>query len=191
LANTLYRKIYVAHLRTIYEDYLAGGELEKRARAIHAMIAPHVEEDEGKLYSYSAFEENFAGTSHIDGDSIIGIMELMNKRGAYLQAHPLLQREPPVIEDIQHEKAGQDLRISVRVRGAEKVWLYQRQAGKGNFRRQEMTVDGGYSEQGREEVDWIATLPNEKGTEYYLVAEGEQAAALSPARASREFHRVE
>ena len=42
-----------------------------------------------------------------------------------------------------------------------------------------------------QETDWTARLPRLEGTQYYIVAEGKKAAALSPERASHEFYQVE
>ena len=38
---------------------------------------------------------------------------------------------------------------------------------------------------------WGATLDFESGIEYYIIAEGEKSANLSPTHASYEFHKVE
>jgi len=190
LAEGLYRKIYVAHLRTIYEDYLADEKLKERARTIQRMIAPYVEEDSGKLYSYVAFQQNLDQTAEVGGEPVIGLWELMGKRREYLAQHPLLRQEPPSIEEVAHERMGEEFRIECRVLGAEKVWLYHRRAGKENFQRAAMTLEAGDGEPAGERAAWVARIPAGAATQYYLVAEGEKAAALSPKRASREFHLI-
>jgi spore coat protein CotH len=49
LANNLYRKMYLAHCRTIYRDYLENGLYLQRAKEWQAFIAPHLKQDKYKL----------------------------------------------------------------------------------------------------------------------------------------------
>ena len=76
------------------------------------------------------------------------------------------------------------------MKGAEKCWLFYRYTGRGNFQRLEMTCGSGDSEQTREECLFSASFKPAPGAHYYLVAESDKSAALSPARASCEFHVV-
>jgi len=58
LGNSLYRKIYIAHIRTILQENFSNAAYLKRAEEIRAMIDPFVQEDQNKLYSYEAFQDN-------------------------------------------------------------------------------------------------------------------------------------
>lgn len=189
LANDLYRKIYVAHIKTIYEDYLVDSSYLKRAEEIIAIIDPHVKEDNNKLYQYEDFKKNLFETTRVDDTNIIGLVELMSGRTKYLKEHPLILKEQPVISDVKHESNGNTCTISATVDQSEQVWLYYRTIKKGPFQRMEMSNSSGYSK-GVSENIWAVTLDKSEVFEYYLIAEGDKSVSLSPERAAFEFYEV-
>lgn len=188
LSNSLYRKIYLAHIRTMLEENFSNGKYLEKARAIQETIAPLVESDTNRLYRFETFRQNLDTTTRIDNQAIIGIAELMEKRTEYLRQHPLISKAPPVISAVQHEKSKDRVRVSATVQKAERVWLCYRYAGQGNFKRIEMAGTGGDSEQA---MIWEAMVDKHPGMQYYVTAEGERTAALSPERASLEFYEVD
>ncbi|MCB0633071.1 MAG: CotH kinase family protein [Saprospiraceae bacterium] len=190
LSNDLYRKIYVAHVKTIYEDYLQDSVYLQRAKEIMKMIAPYVQEDENKLYAYEDFQKNLYETTRVDDTNIIGLVELMAGRTTYLKDHPLIQKEQPQISDVKHEVSNNASTISARVEGAQQVWLYYRTQKKSPFQRLEMNNSSGYTGDNAESI-YAVSLDKSDVLEYYLVAEGDKAASLSPARAAFEFYKVE
>ncbi|MCC6282281.1 MAG: CotH kinase family protein, partial [Saprospiraceae bacterium] len=80
LKNPLYRKIYLAHLGTIVNDYLANGSLMTRAQAMMKEIEPAVKQDSLKLYTYADFQQALDKTMHDGPDNVIGLRQLMDKR---------------------------------------------------------------------------------------------------------------
>jgi hypothetical protein len=181
LHDGLYRKIYIAHMRTILMENFAEDAFMKRAREIHKIIDPLVKEDENKLYSYEDFRKNLAETTQAGGAAIIGLEELMKPRTEYLLAHPLILAEQPVISDVRHIDHGEKIAVQARIAGAGKAWLMYRYGPFGPFQRLEMLDDG---------KSFSASIENKDNIQYYLIAEGERAAALSPERASFEFYEV-
>jgi hypothetical protein len=190
LGNDFYRKIYVAHIKTIYEDYLADSTYLQRARDIMKIIDPYVQEDGNKLYTYEDFQKNLRETTRVDDTNIIGLVELMAGRTTYLKEHPLIQKEQPLIADVKHEISDNTCTISARVEGTQQVWLYYRKQSKSPFQRLEMNNSSGYTGDNAESI-YAVSLDKKDVIEYYLVAEGDKAASLSPARAAFEFYKVE
>lgn len=190
LENDFYRKTYVAHIKTIYKDYLADSTYLDRAQAIAAIIDTHVQEDTNKLYTYEDFQKNILETTRVDETNIIGLAELMNGRANYYREHPLLVKEDPIIADVKHESDGASVTISATVTQSEQVWLYYRTVQRGPFQRIEMSNTSGYSESVSENV-WAISLDKSEVLEYYLVAEGDKTLSLSPERAAFEFYVVE
>lgn len=189
LENDFYRKVYVAHIKTIYNDYLADTTYLDRAREIAAIIDTHVEEDTNKLYTYEDFQKNILETTRVDETNIIGLAELMNGRATYFREHPLLVKEDPVIADVKHESTDEAVTISATVTQAEQVFLFYRTVARGPFQRLEMSNTSGYTENVSENV-WAISLDKSEVLEYYLVAEGERTLSLSPERAAFEFYEV-
>jgi len=181
LENDLYRKIYLAHVQTILNDNFANGLYLKRAQALQKFIDLHIKADAQKLYTYEAFQQNLQQTVPADEVQITGIVEIMQKRTEILINHPLLQKEAPKITTVTHKQNDQLLVVSAKIEATQKAWLFYRY-GKSNFTKIEM--------QAADSINWTASIDYQKNAQYYIVAEGEHAARLSPERAGHEFHKI-
>ncbi|MCB0663280.1 MAG: CotH kinase family protein, partial [Saprospiraceae bacterium] len=58
LSNATYRKMYIAHIKTILDENFSDGQFEARAKEIHDFIREEVKNDPVKLYSDADFEKN-------------------------------------------------------------------------------------------------------------------------------------
>ncbi|MBK6904649.1 MAG: CotH kinase family protein [Saprospirales bacterium] len=190
LSNPLYRKIYVGHIRTLVEENFSNGAYLKRCREIQEFIDQEVRNDKNKLYSYEAFQANLDSTSLAGKTEIYGIAELMEGRAKYLLSHPVLSVPPPPISEVQHFHYGPTLAVNARIGGAQKAWLVYRYDKDDRFVFLEMFDDGGHNDQVGGDDIWGATIDWKQGTHYYIVAEGERSASLSPSRASFEYYKV-
>lgn len=182
LQNDLYRKIYVAHCKTIIEEFFVNGKYLERARAWQDIVAPYVEQDPNLLYPLVTFRANIDQSQEAGGTSIIGLSELMDARTAYFEKHPLFQQNDPVITSVRHAIAGDELNVWAEVDEAERVYLCYRLGRLGAYISVPMqeSVEGGKS--------WSASCPNGEEVCYYIVAEGAKSASLSPRRAGLEYH---
>lgn len=192
LSVPLYRKIYVAHLKTIVQEYLKTGKYLDRAKAIQKQIDFHVKNDENKLYAYDEFRKNLHSTAKAGRSSVIGISELMSKRTQYLSNHPLFKKEAPAISNVQHQKTDSDkqLKISAMVTHADNVWLSYRNTPSEAFQRVAMQLDSQVKSTATTGGKWTTKLPNTTGLQYYIIGESKLTASLSPNRAAFEFHEV-
>ncbi len=185
LKNSHYRKIYVAHIKTIVQDYFANGKYLERANKIQTAIEPHVKMDQNKLYTYESFKLNVKSTAPIGKSKMIGIEELMKPRTEYLVNHPLLTREAPIISEVKYIGETEKNVISASVKGAETVYLMYRYEPFAPWQKMKMkSDDSDYSA-------YSATLDKVKGTEYYIIAEGDKSTSLHPEKASYEFLKIE
>ncbi len=189
LSDNLYRKMYLAHIRTIVNDYFVDSTYLRRAEELQSLIGPYVKEDTNKLYTYEAFRKNIYETAKADKVSIIGLAELMGPRTQYLSAHPLLNKEVPLIKKVEHIDFGDIVAFQARPEGAEKAWLFYRYGPVGAFHRTEMFDDSGHNDELAQDGIWGATLDKATGNEiqYFVVVENQYSAALFPERASFEF----
>ncbi|MEM9848641.1 MAG: CotH kinase family protein [Bacteroidota bacterium] len=188
LENNLYRKIYVAHIKSILDDHFTNGAYLKRARAIQEKIAPLVKKDTNKLYSDHDFFANLDTTVMIGHSKIIGLSELMEARAAYLSNHPLLKKEAPKFIDTKHEEKDSLIEISMTTTSIEQGWLYYRYGHGDFFHRVAMEQTGEQEKEGVAQINWSKTIPHQGGVQYYFVAEGKKTAALSPEKAAHEFY---
>ncbi len=186
LSNELWRKIYIAHMRTILEEQFANGAYLKRAQELQKLIDPIVQKDPNKLYDYEGFRVNIDSTAKADKSNIIGIAQLMNRRAAYLAEHPLFQKEPPKVLEVKHALHAGQLLINAKTEGATKLWVFYRSGKTGYFQRTVLFDDGTHNDNNASDGYWGIFLPYAKGMQYYLVAEDERSATLYPRRASME-----
>ncbi|MDX1943481.1 MAG: CotH kinase family protein [Saprospiraceae bacterium] len=190
LANDLYRKIYLAHIRTIVDEYFVNGKYIERAKTLQTFIDKNIKEDAQKLYSYEAFHDNLEKTTEANQEQIIGIAELMNKRTEYLLSHPVFEKEAPKISNVKHDIAGNNAIITAQVENTQSSWLYYRYGLGDNFVKTPMLEDANKGTQ-VSSGNWSVKITYKKGLQYYIVAEGERVAKLSPERASHEFYSVD
>lgn len=191
LGNDLYRKMYVAHVRTIVQDFFADSTYLYEAMQMQERIRPYVKADTNKLYNVEAFEKNLYESARANKVKIVGIKELMEPRTKYLNNHPLVGYEPPKIDTIEYIDLGEEAIFATRLEGATRAWLFYRNSTKGNFRAVEMLDDGASGDEMEADQIYGVVVPYtniDEPIQYFIVAENERTAALSPERASFEYH---
>ncbi|MEM8908076.1 MAG: CotH kinase family protein [Bacteroidota bacterium] len=190
LQNALYRKVYIAHMRTILKDFFSNQAYLDRGRQIQQIIDLHVQQDTNKLYSYEAFKANLETSTTAGKSKIIGLMELMEKRAEYLESHPLIKKTPPQISEVQHRQEGDQTYITAKVDAVDRLWLAYRYQTNAPFKRVKMLDDGAHGDELSGDQIFGFSLEHQSGLEYYLIAEKSKTASLSPERAAFEFHQV-
>lgn len=191
LKNPLFRKIYLAHLRTITNDFLKSGKLLTRAQEMMREIDAWVKLDSLKLYSYADFQNSMDKTMKSGPDNVIGLRQLMDKRAQWLAKHPLLNKAQPVIADVKHLIEGAQVKITAKLSGATKGWLMYRRDKMFAFTRTAMFDDGTNGDAAAADGIFTAIVDAAAAKHYYIVAEGAEGAATLPERASFEFFKVE
>lgn len=190
LRNPLYQKIYLAHYRTIMKDWLTSGKWLTRSQEMMKEIDPWVKADSLKLYSYADFQNSLDKTMKSGPDNVIGLRQLLDKRTQWLNQLPLLNRTQPVIGEVKHTKEGDKVKVTAQFTGAEKGWLMHRPHKMFAFTRVEMYDDGTHGDAKADDGIFTATVSADLAKHYYVVAEGDDAAAVMPERASFVFYEV-
>ena len=192
-ANAMYRRMYLAHLRTIIEENFANQEYRTRAIAMRDLIAPHVFADPNKFYSDQAFLDNLDHTV-ADLISYPGITELMDQRSNFLADYPGFSGQP-VISAVSHAPesigVGEDLWITATIAGCDTAFLAYRFDANGLFRTVAM-VDDGLSGDGSagDGIFGVRITAESNLIDHYVYAENDVAGAFDPPRAAHEFHRI-
>ncbi|HKK75058.1 MAG TPA: CotH kinase family protein [Saprospiraceae bacterium] len=190
LRKDLYRKVYLAHMRTLLKEQGQDSALYQRATELYDFISAEVEADSQKLYSNAQFSASLTETQMAGQEQIIGVFDLMNDRNLYLKDHPLLRAKAPTISETEARLEGAEAIISARMENGEQLWLCYRYEQGRRFIRQAMqasTTDEATSGVSR----WQVRIPVQEGLQYYLIAENQKAATLLPERASFEFLTLE
>lgn len=187
----LYRKIYLAHLRTITNEWLKNGQWLTRAQAMSKQIDPLVRQDSLKLYSYEAFQNAYDKPMLSGRDNVIGLRQLMDKRSAWLLKHPLLTKPQPAIAEVRHSLDSAQWVVTAKLTGATGGWLCFRADKPAAFSRLAMYDAGADGDAVAGDGIFTARVPAAALKHYYIVAENAEAAATLPERASYEFFKVE
>ena len=190
MGNSLYRKIYVAHIKSIVQDHLAEAQYLQRGQDIQRGIDAYVQQDSNKLYTYDAFVANLDTTTDAKGAKIVGIQELLAGRAEYLSNHPLLVKPGAAISAVEATVAEEQVTVTAQVSEAQRVYLCYREASFYPWQRVEMRDDGEAGDPVAEDGSYTFQTPGKVGMQYYLVAEQAKVVTLSPERTSREPHTV-
>lgn len=199
LSNDTYRKMYVAHMKTMIADYFENGYYLTRALEIQNIIDSEVQNDPNKFYTYTNFTDNIdngissGGGRPGEGESIIGITELMNARVTYLNSLSDFQAISPTISDIEYSPStptpNSEVWITANVMDANSVTLAYKKSLTDSFEKIEM-LDDGNNEDGSagDGIYGISVSSGSSGFQYYIYAKNDDAVSFSPERAAYEYY---
>ncbi len=205
LSDPTYRRMYVAHMKTIIEDVFESGWYETRALEIQSVIDADVQADPNTFYSYANFLGNVDNTVTTGGGpggggpggrSIVGITQLMDARSSYLLAQPDFTAVAPEVTAVSTvpEPAPQFSQavVPATVSGADAVTVAYRSSASQAFTTVTMPDDGTQGDGGAGDGVYGATVEVGAGdVEYYVYAENDDAGAFSPAGAAYETYLLE
>ena len=187
LKNATYRKIYMAHIRTILNDWFFNGKYSKRLTELAQSIDNQVNADKNKHYSYDEYKKNRTETVGSGDSKICGIEELMTKRIAFFQAHPLINRTQPTAEKPTSSIASDGkLTIKTKLTNASRAFCCVRNDRQQPYRYLPMFDDGKHNDEAAGD-GIFGVVMDAKSIQYYIMAENEEAVGLMPERAGFEF----
>ncbi len=199
LSNDTYRKMYVAHMKTIMSDYFDNGLYRTRALEIQAIIDSEVQTDPNKFFTYSDFTNNIdnsvggGGPPGPGNQPIIGIAELMESRATYLNSLSDFQAVSPIVSDLEQSPSNpspnMDVWITANITNAESVQLAYRSSLTDAFEKIEMLDDGANNDGASGDgIYGVSVSTGPSGFQYYIYAENDAAASFLPTRAAYEFY---
>ncbi|MFN0213672.1 MAG: CotH kinase family protein [Saprospiraceae bacterium] len=193
LSNPTWKRMYLAHLKTILlENFASEADYKDRALELQAVIDAAVQADTKKFYSYSNFQTNLTSTVTTGGGgpfgTIPGITDLMNARHNFLITNANLTPVAPSITNISGGGIS-TFNVTAQVQNATSVTLAWRADSSDLFQKTPMLDDGlhldGAAGDGIFGASFLLTDPT---GQYYIYAENAQAGSFSPARAEHEFY---
>jgi hypothetical protein len=193
LQDSTWRRMYMAHIRTLMENHVVGDQWLDLAEQIQTLIAPYVLADTNKFYSDSAFVQNIYSTVGGSGGMIsyVGLKELMDARLAYLQTYPGYQGEPEYgkVGVLPAEAAfGETIWLNAELHNASEAWLYYRQGRSSVFVATPMFDDGLHYDNNAGDGIYGVSLDIEGNLiDYYFYAQNDSAGAFLPAAAQTDY----
>lgn len=189
LADSIYYNMYIAHMRTITNEFFANGAYLTRATQLQTLIDSSAQADTNMFYSYAQYQTGLTTTI----GAIPGVSTLMGARATYLAGTSQFAAVPPVISSIQALPAAIALYdtvwISCVASSASEVYLGYRDQIWKKFTRVRMYDDGLHSDGAANDGTFGAQMPGTSSLmQYYIYAENSVAGMFSPERAEYEFY---
>ncbi|MDC3305986.1 CotH kinase family protein [Flavobacteriales bacterium] len=188
-----YKRMYVAHMRTILNEQFANNNYSTRASALQQLIDTDVNTDPNTFYSYTEFTSNI--NSSVGVNPIIGIAELMNARTSHLQGLSELTAAPPVVTNIAPNPTAvlphTTINITAEIYNSNYAYLGYRYTFADKFEKLQMYDDGMHGDGSAGDGVFGATINiDARDVQYYFYAENADAGIFSPERAEKEFHQL-
>ena len=194
LANPTWKRMYLAHLRTILEENFSTGAYAVRAVALQSVISSDVQNDTKKFYSFTAFQNNVNQTINNGGSggfsTIPGLTDLMDARSTFLNSNSNITPEPPVISNITTAVAN-TVQVNALIQNSSSAVLAWRFDTSAVFQKTPLFDDGQHHDGAAGDGVFGGDFPiNGLKAQYYIYAENAQAGRFAPARAEHEFFSV-
>lgn len=193
LANPMYKKMYIAHMKTITNEHFGNGDYLTRAQTLMSIVDTAVNSDPYKFYSYLNFQNSLT-TTITGGMSIPGIQLLMDARATYLNGTTEFSQVPPTISNIANTTAtiNSNVYITANITSLTYTYLGYRYAITDKFTYVQMYDDGthqdGVAGDGVFGASFMMSAPV---VQYYIYAENANAGIFSPERAEYEFYTLQ
>lgn len=192
LSNDQYKKMYVAHMKTILEEQFLDGQYLDRTLEIQDMIDADVQADQNKFYTYADFLDNVYNQVGGGPMTIIGIEQLMEERTNYLMGLSDFAATQPSISNVSYSpeqvNPNSTVWVNAEVEDATEVYLKYRNSIYDVFEETMMFDDGNHEDGAANDGVFGASISaSHTDIQYYIYAENNDAAAFFPERAEYEF----
>ena len=192
--NTTYKRMYLAHMRTIMEENIGNSLYATRAQFLHDLIDTSVQEDTNKFYGYDDFQNNLNSTVN-DLIDYPGLTDLMEARNTYLSSYTGIPNAPTISNvgsSTTNITLGGSVTITADVVSEDEVFLAYRYGANDVFTTVSMLDDGSQNDGTSGDGTYGRTLINIGNTiQYYVYAQNADAGRFSPERAAYEFYEIQ
>lgn len=190
-----YRKMYMAHLRTMVDENLSSGDYLTRAQELQTIIDAEVQADPNAIYTYSEFTTNLNSQVGAGMGATYGISQILGGRETFLTGHADYSLLDPTISNVSsslsNPVANSIVTITADIADANYAYLGYRFYKADAFQKLEMFDDGlhndGAAGDGTYGVDVAIGAAD---MQYYVYAENNDAAKFEPQRAEHEFYEL-
>ncbi len=195
--NAAYKKMYIAHAKTIVEEWFGNQKYIEVAGLLQSIIDSAVSADPNKFYTYYQFKNGL--TQNVTGGKNVvpGIGNLMASRISYLASTAEFQAVAPEILSVKVSDDNPQLNgivtITAEVTGAsaESVYLGIRFDKEDKFTLLHMYDDGAHNDGAADDNSWGTDITMESmEAHYYVYAENDSAGKFLPAGAEHSFYTI-
>ena len=196
LSNPMYKRMYMAHLRTIVQEIFASGDYLNTANTIRATINSAVQLDPYKFYTYAQYQNSL--TTSVSGggpmgSAIPGIQQLMDARSTFFSTNSQYLLVPPTITSSTSSNSspsyGETIYMTMTCSNESAAYFGYRYSIQDKFTRLPMFDDGLHGDGAAgDHVYGISVALNCSNLQYYFYTENTNAGLFSPQRAEHEYY---
>jgi len=193
LSNPRYRRMYVAHMKTMLQENFTNGTYLTKASNLQTIINNAVNTDPNKFYTYTQYLNGLTVDIPEGMTLIPGIKTLMDGRTTYLSNQADFTAVAPTISNISVSNTSPILNskvtITAKVTNSTEVFLGYRFSKTKQFVKTIMYDDGLHNDGSAGDLIFGAEISMEGSfAEYYFYADNANAGIFSPQRAEHEFY---
>lgn len=195
LAVPMYKRMYIAHMRTILSENFGSGTYFTTAQSLQSLIGTSVNTDVNKFFTYAQFTSNLTTDVSTGPSGAPGLSNLMNARNTWLLSQPDFTYVHPVISSVVPSNSSPALNSNVTITAnvsnavSTGVYLGYRYSIYDPFKRISMYDDGLHNDGAAGDGTFGTEIPvNSSYVHYYVYAENNNAGMFSPERAEYEYY---
>ena len=189
-ANDRYKRMYIAHMRTILNEKIISNNYNSEALSLQSLIDSDISSDPNTFFSYADFINNTSSSVA----NIVGISELMSARASYIQGLSEFIASPPVLNHIIYPinvMPHTTVNITAEITNVNYAYLGYRFKFADKFTKVEMFDDGNHGDGNAGDGIYGATINvDARDIQYYFYAENSDAGVFYPERAEKEFYQL-
>ena len=197
LAVPTYKKMYLAHYKTILTENITNSAYLTMANDFQNLVDAAVQADTNKFYTYAQFNSNINTDVNLGMNTAPGLTNLMNARSTYLSALSDFTVTQPTISNVTPSNTSPQIGTTITVTSnvvntnTDAVFLGYRNDQHDPFVKVLMYDDGAHNDGAANDgVYGVDLTLSEEYTQYYIYAENNNIGAFSPARAEHEFYTI-
>jgi hypothetical protein len=194
-----YKKMYVAHCKTILDENFANNDYYTRAQTMQNIIGNEVQNDPNAFYTYAEFTGNLDNTTGGGGQGpggagVFGLSELMNGRVSFVQSLNAYIALQPTITNITPPTTiypNTTINITAEITNANYAYIGYRDFVGNIFTKVEMFDDGLHNDGTAGDNIYGVSIPiGASDLQYYIYSENTNAGIFSPQRAEHEYYNL-
>ncbi|PCJ01560.1 MAG: hypothetical protein COB15_01170 [Flavobacteriales bacterium] len=190
-----YKKMYVAHYRTIFDENISNNNYYTRAQFMHNLIDADVQNELYSSYTYADFLSNLTNDYGANFNLRPGLKDLMDNRTIYLNSLPEFQYTQPIISNILNNpiipNAYDTVNFTCNITNSNYAYLGYRYSSRVVFQKVQLLDDGNSNDGIAGDGTYGAQIIlNASDIEYYIYAEDNDISTFSPVRAEYEFYKL-
>lgn len=193
--NAQYKKMYIAHIRTMVNEYFSSNTYISEYNQLKSTVDTAVISDTRKFFSYTQFQNALTTNYSVGSYSVPGIQTLMSARVAYLQSTSDFTVATPTITGVAANTTAPSLNapitITANIVNSNEVFLAYRFSQAKKFTKVLLYDDGLHNDGLANDNVFGATITMiGNQLQYYVYAANSNAGIFSPERAEHEFYEL-